>query len=111
MKEKLGLTFNSARSMLETVDKIPDRCGMWFTKQLSFKDRPDEHFTIRHRDPIEAIKALWGDPSFSNDLVYKPSKLFRRAVMSEEERMFSEMWTGGFWNAVQVSEPDTQMTL
>ncbi|KAE9389172.1 hypothetical protein BT96DRAFT_762258, partial [Gymnopus androsaceus JB14] len=74
--ERLGLSFTSARSMLETVDTIPERSGQWFTKQLSFKDRPKEFFTIRHRNPINAIKALWGDPAFSKDLVYKPAKMF-----------------------------------
>jgi|SRR5579875_3031140 len=88
--------------MLQLVDQIPERCGQWFTKRLSFKDRPNEHFMIRHRNPIEVIKGLWADPSFSRDLVYKPVKLFRGDLQTEEERMFSEMWTGGFWNAAQV---------
>jgi len=61
-----------------------------------------EHFVIHHQSPIEAIKGLWGDPAFSRDLVYKPAKLFRGSVLTEEERMFSEMWTAGFWNAAQV---------
>jgi hypothetical protein len=88
--------------MLQRVDAIPERGGKWYTKRLSFKDHPSEHFTIHHRDPVETIKALWGDPAFSNDLVYKPARLFRRSVESEEERIFSEMWTSGFWNAAQV---------
>lgn len=102
MKERLGLSFSTARSMFQQVDAIPTRCGEWFTKRLSFKDRPDEHFTIRYRDPIEAIKGLWGDPAFANELVYKPAKIFRGKQVSEQDRMFSEMWTGGFWNAAQV---------
>ena len=105
MKERLGLTFTNAQSMLKQVDKIPDRCGVWYTKRLSFKDRPDEHFTIRHRDPVKAVKALWGDPSFANNLVYKPAKLFRSSQQTEEERVFNEMWTASFWNAAQVSKP------
>ena len=88
--------------MLQKVDLIPERCGTWYTKRLSFKDRPNEYFTVRHRDPIEAIKGLWGDPAFAQDLVYKPAKLFRGTKQTEEERMFSEMWTGGLWNAAQV---------
>lgn len=88
--------------MLKTVDAIPARCGPWYIKQLSFKDRPQEHFTIRYRDPVEAIKGLWGDPSFANDLVYKPAKMFRGQTQTEEERIYTEMWTGGFWNAAQV---------
>ncbi|KAE9401116.1 hypothetical protein BT96DRAFT_736389, partial [Gymnopus androsaceus JB14] len=42
---------------------------------LSFKDRPSEFFTIYHRNPIEAIKALWGDPALAKHLVYKPEVL------------------------------------
>ena len=89
--------------MLESVDAIPARFGQWYTKRLSFRDRPEEYFTVRHRDPLEAIKGLWGDPAFAKDLVYKPAKLFRARKETEEERMFSEMWTGGFWNAAQAS--------
>ncbi|KAJ3832638.1 hypothetical protein F5878DRAFT_547871 [Lentinula raphanica] len=105
VQERLGLTFNNSRTMLEKLDTIPDRAGPWFTKNLSFKDRPEEVFTIHHRDPLEAIKALWGDPSLARDLVYQPAKIFRKeAEPTEENRIFSEMWTGGFWNSVQVSE-------
>jgi len=88
--------------MLQQVDEIPERGGQWFTKRLSFKDRPNEHFIVHHRNPIEVIKGLWGDPAFSTDLVYKPVKLFRGSLQTEKERIFSEMWTAGFWNAAQV---------
>ncbi|KAJ3967517.1 hypothetical protein EV361DRAFT_973150 [Lentinula raphanica] len=101
LKERLGLSFDNARSMLNKVDQLPDRCGPWFVKQLSFKDRPQEEFTVRYRDPVEAIRALWGDPSLAKDLVYQPGKLFRRSKCTEDERIYSEMWTGSFWHAVQ----------
>ncbi|KAJ3793175.1 hypothetical protein GGU11DRAFT_665211, partial [Lentinula aff. detonsa] len=74
----------------------------WYTKQFLFKVRPEEHFTVRHRDPIKVIRGLWGDPTFANDLVYKPAKMFWGAKQTEEEWIYSEMWTGGFWNAAQV---------
>ena len=90
--------------MLQTVDTIPERSGQWFTKRLSFKDRPTEFFTIRHRDPIDAIKALWGDPAFSKDLVYKPAKMFQGQRQTEDQWIYSEMWTGGLWNAAQVCQ-------
>ncbi|KAF5346217.1 hypothetical protein D9757_014049 [Collybiopsis confluens] len=106
VKDSLGVTFSSARAMLAKVDEIPSRGGSWYTKQLSFKDHPDETFTIRHRNPLDAIKALWGDPSFANDLVYRPAKLFRNSSCTENERVFSEMWTGSFWNAVQELIPE-----
>ncbi|KAF5335612.1 hypothetical protein D9757_015360 [Collybiopsis confluens] len=106
VKERLGVGFSNARSMLNKVDEIPERCGAWYTKEFSFRNQPDETFTIRHRDPLEAIKALWSDPKFSKDLVYRPAKLFRSKVQSEDERIFSEMWTGGFWNAAQECIPE-----
>ncbi|KAF5361325.1 hypothetical protein D9757_013558 [Collybiopsis confluens] len=82
------------------------RCGVWYTKELSFRDCPDDRFTVHHRDPIQAIKALWGDPAFVEHLVYRPGKLFYGKKQTENYRMFSEMWTTGFWNAVQSAIPD-----
>ncbi|KAJ3993065.1 hypothetical protein F5050DRAFT_1897552 [Lentinula boryana] len=55
-KEKLGLSFSNARSMLQS--------GQY---------------------PLEAIKGLWGDPAFVDDLVYKPAKMFGGAKQMEEE--------------------------
>ncbi|KAF9064845.1 hypothetical protein BDP27DRAFT_1169415, partial [Rhodocollybia butyracea] len=102
---KLGLSYENSRAMLKCIDEIPERCGKWRTKQLSFCDKPGEHFTVYHRDPVEAIKALWGDPAFAEHLVYKPGKLFRGAEQTENNCIYSEMWTTGFWNAVQHAIP------
>ncbi|KIK49784.1 hypothetical protein GYMLUDRAFT_101665, partial [Collybiopsis luxurians FD-317 M1] len=93
LKERLGFLFSNVRSMLQNVDDIPERCGPWYTKRLSFKDKPHEFFTVRHCDPIDAIKGLWGDPAFSDHLIYKPAKLFRGEKDAEEDRIYSEMWT------------------
>ncbi|KAF5350297.1 hypothetical protein D9757_014923 [Collybiopsis confluens] len=105
VKDRLGLTYSNARSMLKTINQIPNRSGAWSTKRLSFRDRPDEYFTVRHRDPVEAIRGVWGDPAFAGDLVYKPAKLFRGKEHTEEERVYSEMWTSGCWNAAQNTIP------
>ncbi|KAF5343781.1 hypothetical protein D9757_014804 [Collybiopsis confluens] len=75
-------------------------------EEFEIADHPEEHFIVHHRDPVEAIKALWGDPSLANHLVYKPAKLFYGDEQKEENRMFSEMWTGSFWNAVQNAIPE-----
>ena len=91
MQEKLGLSYANSRSMLQAIDQIPERCGQWYTKQLSFKKHPQEHFIVYHRDPVEAIKALWGDPAFADNLVYKPAKFFHGQKQSKEECMFSEI--------------------
>ncbi|KAF9065520.1 hypothetical protein BDP27DRAFT_1384504 [Rhodocollybia butyracea] len=105
VQQKLGLSYEKSRGMLKCIDEIPERCGKWWTKQLSFHDKPGEHFTVYHRDSVEAIKALWGDPAFAEHLVYKPQKLFRGAEQTENNCIYSEMWTTGFWNAVQHAIP------
>ncbi|KAF5388791.1 hypothetical protein D9757_005570 [Collybiopsis confluens] len=106
VKERLGLSFQSARAMLKKADQIPPRYGLWQTKQLSFRDRPDEYFYVHHLNPIEAIRAVWGDPSLAKHLVYKPAQLFRKLTMMESDRRFSEMWTGRYWNAAQKMVPE-----
>lgn len=70
-------------------------------KTLSFPDRPDEKFTLRHRDIIESIRSLWGNPELAEHLVYKPSSLF--SDESLDHRLFNEMWTGKWWQYIQVS--------
>ncbi|KAJ3792062.1 hypothetical protein GGU11DRAFT_693978 [Lentinula aff. detonsa] len=102
VKECLNLSYSNSRSMLQQVDALPERCGKWYTKQFPFKDLPEEYFTVCYRDPTKAIRGLWGDPAFVNDIIYKPAKMFWGAKQTEEEQIYSEMWTSGFWNAAQV---------
>lgn len=70
-------------------------------KHLAFKDRPEEIHVIRHRDIVEAVRCLWGDPGLAKHMVYKPKKIFSDA--SRTNRIYNEMWTGSWWHAVQVS--------
>ena len=43
---------------------------------LSFNGRPNESFTLRYRDPIEAVKSLWKDPQISPEMVFAGQKIF-----------------------------------
>ncbi|KAF8879110.1 hypothetical protein CPB84DRAFT_1817458 [Gymnopilus junonius] len=63
-------------------------------------DQPGEKYTIRFRDPIEAIKSLWKDPELSPTMVFRPAKMY-----SDKEKkncIFSEMWTSKWWHVCQV---------
>lgn len=82
------------------VDSIPDR-ATWKTAKLCFRDREEEEHLVRYRDIIEAIKALLGNPAYAKDIVYRPKRIF--TDRSKSKRIFSEMWTGVWWNAIQVS--------
>ena len=48
--ENLGLSYHNTRSLHQKVDGIPERAGDWQTRTLSFKDRPNDAFTVRFRD-------------------------------------------------------------
>ncbi|KAH9913778.1 uncharacterized protein B0H18DRAFT_887721 [Fomitopsis serialis] len=102
--EKLGLTFKDVRQLFMKVDTIPDR-ATWKTTSLTFPDRLDEVHLVRYRDILEAIKALFGNPAHAKDIVYRPRRVF--ADVSRTRRIFTEMWTGLWWSAVQVYESHT----
>ena len=97
--ERLGLSFKDVRELFIKVDTIPDR-ATWQTRSLAFPDRPEEKHFVRYRDIIEAIKALLGNPSYAKQIVWRPRSVFTDA--SKQKQVFSEMWTGMWWNELQV---------
>ena len=61
-----------------------------------------EVFEVYHRNIIECIKALYGDPEFANHMTYAPEKHF----VEQEENTFNvyhEMHTGKWWWKTQVN--------
>lgn len=101
MVEKLGLSYHNIRGLHQKLDAMPERAGEWKIKHLSFTDRPDEIFTIRFRDPVEAIRSLWKDSYLSSQMVFSPAKVYSNH--KKDNRIFSEMWTAKWWHVLQVS--------
>ena len=56
---------------------------------------------VYHRDIIECIRVLYGDPEFSPHLIFKPE----RHYVDEDRtiRMYSDMHTGKWWWDTQVA--------
>lgn len=88
------------RSLHQKVDSLPEKADKWQVKNFSFPDKPKEIFTVRHRDPVEAIRSLWIDPELSPFMKFSPIKVFSDS--EKKNRIFSEMWTGKWWHAIQV---------
>ena len=107
--EKLGLSYNNSRSLHQVLDNIPDQAGTWQTQYLTFKDHPNQTFIIRHRNIIQSIASLWGDPEHAKHLVYAPRKIFTDS--HKTNHIFSEMWTGKWWHAIQVSNISIYMNV
>ncbi|KIK52518.1 hypothetical protein GYMLUDRAFT_251123 [Collybiopsis luxurians FD-317 M1] len=105
LKDQLGLLFSDSQSMFNFVDQIPNQCGPWFTKYLLFRDRPNEYFTVHHRNLVKAIQGIWGDPAFTNFLVYKPGKFFWDSDRSCDGQIFHKMWLGIMWIVTQDQLP------
>lgn len=102
MAEKLGLSYKNIAGLHKNIDNLQARPGKWKVRKLHFKDRPEDEYVFRHRNVMEAIKSLWGDPALASHLVYRPRQVFKDA--SKSQRMYSEMWDGKWWNTVQVSQ-------
>ncbi|KAI6010552.1 hypothetical protein EDC04DRAFT_2871165 [Pisolithus marmoratus] len=56
---------------------------------------------VHYRDPLEAIKALLGDPALAKHIVYKLKCIFTDAT--KEKRVYNEMWTSSWWEEMQGS--------
>lgn len=59
-----------------------------------------EHLEFWHRDIVECIKELIGNPLFKDYTHYTPERKYKDEECTE--RIFDEMWTGELWWQVQV---------
>ncbi|KAG1834650.1 hypothetical protein F4604DRAFT_1944865 [Suillus subluteus] len=100
--EKLGLSYQNIRGLHKIVDAVPPR-ATWKKRELWFKNDPEDKHIVHHRDPLEAIKTLLGNPAHAEHVVYRPKKIFSDA--SKSKRIYNEMWTGDWWNTVQDRLP------
>ncbi|KAF8906955.1 hypothetical protein CPB84DRAFT_1644167, partial [Gymnopilus junonius] len=103
--EKLGLSYHNIRGLHQKLDSIPEKAGNWKSVKLSFdsNERPNESFTLRYHDPIEAVRSLWKDPQLSPEMVFAGQKVFSDKTLNN--RIFTEMNMGKWWHILQVSVP------
>ena len=97
--ECLGLSYHNSRKLYQAVDAIPP-CAEWKTRSLWFQSHPEAKHYIHYQNPLEAIQALLGNPAHAEQIVYKLKKIFVNA--RKEKRIYHEMWTGKWWNTIQV---------
>ncbi|KAI0758393.1 hypothetical protein BC629DRAFT_1295998 [Irpex lacteus] len=104
-RQKLNLSFKNYHNLERSLSEISQRAGKWYTRGLKFPDVPDEIYLLRMRDPVEAIRSLWGDPTLAKHLqvVYRPQKVFTNSTKTN--RLYSEMWSGTWWYAAQARLP------
>ncbi|KAJ6562937.1 hypothetical protein B0H10DRAFT_2116493, partial [Mycena sp. CBHHK59/15] len=93
-------SFHNSRAFLKRVDALPEG-PEWFCHpfellgdELDADGNPKkEVLELWHRDPIECVRELLGNPAFTNQ-GYAPFRVFKNGNRTNRE--YSEMWTADF---------------
>jgi hypothetical protein len=101
LKEKLGLSYNNIRGLHQIIDNSIPSKSPWKHTHLSFDDSPEERHLVQYRDPIQAIQSLLSNPAHAHSMMFSPRKVY--TTKHKDCRIYNEMWTGRWWNAVQVN--------
>ena len=59
-----------------------------------------ETFEMYHRNALQCVKALFGDPEFADELVFAPERHYADA--DQTIRLYHDMHTGKWWWNLQV---------
>lgn len=99
--EKLGLSWGNARQLNQIIDHdLPD-VASW--SQMEFLlEGTDHKVECYYRDPLECIKALYGNPSWAKELHVAPERHY--TDKTKKKRIYNEMFTGNWWWRKQVSQ-------
>ncbi|KAJ6582767.1 hypothetical protein B0H10DRAFT_1926495 [Mycena sp. CBHHK59/15] len=109
VREKIDPSFHNNQAFLKRVDALPEG-PQWFCHPFELEgDELDadkvpkkEIVELWHRDPIEGVRELLGNPSFAKQ-GYKPLRVFKNSDCTNQE--FSEMWTAEWWWEIQQLLP------
>ncbi|KAJ4479710.1 hypothetical protein C8J55DRAFT_455705 [Lentinula edodes] len=106
--------FRNKRAFFQYIDRLPRGPAFSCTPMHVVGDLKDkdgkkcmETLELWHRDILECIKELMGNPSFKEHQAYAPVRQFREMKDSiPYNRQYSEMWTGNWWWEVQDQLPN-----
>ena len=94
--ESLGLSFKTSKELNTIVDKLPGRPKF----KKSEVTVAGEVFDVWHRDILECIQTLIGDPEFAGQLKLVPERHY--TDKDHLNRVYSDVHTGKWWWKIQV---------
>lgn len=95
--EKLGLSYKNSKELDWIInDSLPGRPR--FRRDSIVVG--SETCEVYHRDAIECIKGLFGDPTFAPYLQLAPEKHYTDDT--KDVRVYHDMYTGKWWWSTQV---------
>ncbi|KAF7323509.1 hypothetical protein MKEN_00570500 [Mycena kentingensis (nom. inval.)] len=103
VRDKLALSFKTTRAFLKKIDQLP--CGpAWCCtphdvpgpeRDENGEPRSIEYLELWHRNILECIATLIGNPALAEHTSYEPIRIFRERDGTNRE--YDEMWTGTWW--------------
>jgi len=95
--DRLGLSYRNTKELNRLIDEeMPGRPRFKCEEVLLGGESYDFYF----REVIPCLRALFGDPRFSEHLAFTPERHYQDA--GHTMQVFSEMYTGKWWWSVQV---------
>jgi hypothetical protein len=92
VKEALSLSYSNSRELNRIIDnKLPGR-PKFQHKEIVVAG---EVFDLHHRDVLECVRALFGDPEFAPHLILAPERHYADA--DQTNRQYHDMHTGKWW--------------
>ena len=94
MVERLGVSYNNSRSLHQVIDTLPS-LAPWIKRNIVLDPENASNsdiFELYYRDPVEALKALWGNPAFLQHMSFEPERRYTDA--SRTTRRYNEMNSG-----------------
>ncbi|KAJ7725295.1 hypothetical protein DFH07DRAFT_758708 [Mycena maculata] len=114
VREGIDPSFRNNHTFLKYIDSLPTGPD-WFCEpfklvgdELDADGNPKvEIVEMWHRDPLECVRELLGNPSFTKQ-GYKPLRVFKDIEEGKgySNQEFSEMWTAEWWWKIQELLPD-----
>jgi hypothetical protein len=99
-QERLGLSYRNSRELNKLVDNLPQRPHF----QRGDIRIGTEVIEVYHRDIMQCLKALYGDPEFASFLKFRPEKHFTTSEQNgQESRQYHEMHTAKWWWKTQIA--------
>ena len=81
------------------ISNLPKQ-GKWHTRTMTLSEDPTVQHQIYYRNPIDVIKSLWSNPTYADQMVFSPQKLWTSS--DKTSQLYNEMWTGDWWWKIQV---------
>lgn len=96
--DKLGLSFSNTDELNRIIDgKLPNGLPKFVREEVTLAGHTYEFY---HRDILQCVRALYGDPELAKFMAHAPEKHFTGP--DKKTRIYLEMNSGKWWWTRQV---------